>query len=200
MSTQWSIRQNAALIVVDVQKGFDLLVEAGERRNHPEAERNIERLLDVWQASERPVVFARHNSLELDSVLRPGQIGNDYQDFVAQRVGKSAGPELEVHKTVNSAFLGTPDLHDWMDQRGVEQMVVVGMLLNGCVETTVRMGNNLGFEVVLPLDGSYSIEATGPAGERLTAAELTRSSAVALHTFGFARVTETAEVLARLES
>lgn len=57
------IAENAALVVVDVQQGFEDLDFWG-RRNHPGADGNIAGLIDVWQASGRPVVFVRHDSVE----------------------------------------------------------------------------------------------------------------------------------------
>ncbi|MDK1477078.1 cysteine hydrolase family protein [Streptomyces sp. 549] len=186
---------NAALVVVDVQKGFDDPVNDSRGRSNPDAERNIKDLLDRWQATGRPVVFARHTSLARDSFLRAGQVGNDFQDFVQERLGRGAGPELVVDKTVNSAFIGTPDLRDWLERAGVRQVVVVGIQTNGCVETTARMGGNLGFDVVVPLDATYTFAETGPDGERLSAEEITRATAVNLHALGFARVVRTADVL-----
>lgn len=55
------IAENAALVVVDVQQGFEEEAYWGPRDN-PEADRNIAKLIDVWQASGRPVVFVRHDS------------------------------------------------------------------------------------------------------------------------------------------
>jgi nicotinamidase-related amidase len=55
------IAENAALVVVDVQKGFDEADFWGTR-NNPEADDNIASLIDVWQSTGRPVVFVRHDS------------------------------------------------------------------------------------------------------------------------------------------
>lgn len=190
------IHENAALILIDVQKGFDDPVNDSRARSNPGAEQNIAALLDAWQTTGRPVVFARHTSLHRDSFLRAGQPGNDFQDFVQRRLGQGAGPELVVDKTVNSAFIGTPDLRAWLEETGIRQVVTVGIQTNGCVETTARMGGNLGFDVVVPLDATYTFAETGPDGERLSAEEITRATAVNLHALGFARVVRTADVLA----
>lgn len=65
------IAENAALVVVDVQKGFDEADFWGPR-NNPEADDNIASLIDVWQATGRPVVFVRHDSRKPESPLRTG--------------------------------------------------------------------------------------------------------------------------------
>ncbi|MGW8374623.1 cysteine hydrolase family protein [Streptomyces sp. ODS28] len=187
------ISGNAALVLVDVQKGFDAYPQP---RNNPGAEANIAALADAWQDSARPVVFVRHDSREPDSPLRPGQPGNDLQDFVAERRGKGS-PDREslITKHVNSAFLGDPDLAHWLTERGIGQIVLAGVQTNFCAETTARMGGNLGFDVVFALDATYTFDLEGPHGWSLTADELYRATAVNLHGGGFARVVRTEEIL-----
>lgn len=188
------IAQNAALVVVDVQKGFEELGFWGPR-NNPEADDNIAALIDVWQSTGRPVVFVRHDSRKPESPLRAGYAGNGFKEYVEQRRGKGSGAELLVTKSVNSAFLGTPDLGAWLRQEGTAQIVVAGIQTNMCVETTARMGGNLGYEVLVAFDATYTFDAEGPFGWRLRADELARASAVSLHGGGFAQVVTTAEVV-----
>ncbi|MFJ9739871.1 cysteine hydrolase family protein [Streptomyces sp. NPDC101166] len=188
------ISQNAALLVVDVQKGFE---EAGfwGVRNNPGADDNIAALIDVWQGSGRPVVFVRHDSSKPDSPLRAGYAGNGFKEYVEERRGKGSGPELFVTKSVNSAFYGTPDLDGWLKAAGISQVVVAGIQTNMCVETTARMGGNLGYDVLLAYDATYTFGLEGPFGWRLSADEVGQASAVSLHGGGFARVVTTKEVV-----
>ncbi|MCX4847207.1 cysteine hydrolase family protein [Streptomyces sp. NBC_00893] len=189
------IAENAALIVVDVQEGFEEEAYWGAR-NNPEADRNIAGLIDAWQSSGRPVVFVRHDSPKPDSPLRVGQPGNGFKGYVEERRGKGDGPGLLVAKYVNSAFYGTPDLKGWLDRCGIRQLVVVGIQTNMCVETTARMGGNLGYEVFVPLDATYTFDLAGPWGWTLGADELARATAVSLHGGGFAKVVTSAELIA----
>jgi nicotinamidase-related amidase len=189
------IAENAALVVVDVQKGFD---EAGfwGPRNNPEADDNIASLIDVWQATGRPVVFVRHDSPKPQSPLRPGYEGNAFKEYVERRRGKGAGgAELLITKTVNSAFYGTPDVDAWLRAEGISQFVVAGIQTNMCVETTARMGGNLGYGVVVAYDATYTFDLEGPFGWRRSADEVAQASAVSLHGGGFARVVTTKEVV-----
>ncbi|MCI3279084.1 cysteine hydrolase family protein [Streptomyces cylindrosporus] len=188
------IAENAALVVVDVQKGFEEADFWGPR-NNPEADDNIAELIDVWQATGRPVVFVRHDSLKPESPLRPGYEGNDLKDYVQERRGKGAGPELFLTKTVNSAFLGSPDLGGWLSEAGISQFVLAGIQTNMCVETTARMGGNLGYDVVVAYDATYTFDLEGPFGWRRSADEVAQASAVSLHGGGFARVVTTKEVV-----
>ncbi|MFJ2744682.1 cysteine hydrolase family protein [Streptomyces sp. NPDC087440] len=187
------ITQRTALVVVDVQQGFENPFWG--TRNNPSADDNIAALIEAWQSAGRPVVFVRHDSTEPQSPLLPGTPGNDFKPYVEDRRGKGSGPELLVSKVVNSAFYGTPDLDEWLKEAGVDQFVVAGIQTNMCVETTARMGGNLGYGVVLPLDATYTFGLQGPFGWEQSADELSRSTAVSLHGGRFARVTSTEEVL-----
>ncbi|MFD3538393.1 cysteine hydrolase family protein [Streptomyces sp. NPDC058662] len=193
------ITQNAALVVVDVQKGFDESEFWGPR-NNPAADENIASLIAAWQDTDRPVVFVRHDSQEPGSPLRTGGEGNDFKAYVEERRGKGGGPELLVTKSVNSAFYGAPDLDDWFKAAGITQAVLAGIQTNMCVETTARMGGNLGYDVLVALDATHTFDLTGPNGWRLTADELARASAVSLHGGGFARVVTTSELVAAVRS
>ena len=189
------IAENAALVVVDVQKGFDEADFWGPR-NNPEADDNIASLIDVWQATGRPVVFVRHDSPRPRSPLRPGYEGNQFKEYVERRRGKGAGgAELLITKTVNSAFYGTPDLDAWLKAEGISQIVVAGIQTNMCVETTARMGGNLGYDVLVAYDATYTFDLEGPFGWRRSADEIGQASAVSLHGGGFARVVATKEVV-----
>ncbi|MFJ6568566.1 cysteine hydrolase family protein [Streptomyces sp. NPDC091292] len=189
------ITGNAALIVVDVQKGFE---EPGfwGPRNNPGADGNIASLIGAWQATGRPVVFVRHDSVSPGSPLRPGQEGNGLKEYVEERRGKGGAAELFVTKSVNSAFYGTPDLDAWLREAGISQIVVAGIQTNQCAETTARMGGNLGYDVVFAWDATYTFDLEGPFGWRLGAEELARATAVSLHGGGFAKVVMTEEVVA----
>jgi nicotinamidase-related amidase len=178
----------AALIVIDVQQGFD--DPAWGTRDNPDAEANIGRLVQAWADASRPIVLVRHDSREPGSTLAPGNPGNALKPVVAD-----APHDLFVTKHVNSAFYGEPDLHAWLGQHGVRQLVVCGIQTNQCVETTARMAGNLGYDVTLPIDATHTFDMAGPGGIRLSAAELARATAVNLDGGGFARVVSTDEVL-----
>ncbi|MFG3033558.1 cysteine hydrolase family protein [Streptomyces sp. NPDC048253] len=188
------IAENAALVVVDVQKGFEELDFWGAR-NNPGADDNIAALIDVWQGTGRPVVFVRHDSVKPGSPLRLGYEGNGFKEYVEERRGKGSGAELFLTKTVNSAFLGTPDLGAWLTAAGISQIVVAGIQTNMCAETTARMGGNLGYDVLFAYDATYTFDLVGPFGWRRSAEEIAQASAVSLHGGGFARVVTTEELV-----
>ena len=56
-----------------------------------------------------------------------------------------------VTKDVNSGFIGT-SLEIQLRRAGINRLVVVGFFTNFCIETTVRMAGNLGFDTYLVHD------------------------------------------------
>ena len=124
------IHPNAALLAIDVQKGFDL-ASWGER-NNPAMEANGRALIAAWRATGRPLVHARHDSRTPGSPLAPGQEGNGFKAGFEPLSG-----ELVVPKTVNSAFIGT-DLETWLNRAGIRQLVLFGIATDMCVSTSAR--------------------------------------------------------------
>ncbi|GAA2782570.1 cysteine hydrolase family protein [Kitasatospora sp. CM 4170] len=183
-----TIDSDAVLIVIDVQKGFEDHAFWGERDN-PEAEQRIGELIDVWEATGRPIVTVQHASA--GGPLVPGTPGYELKDFVA-----AARSDLHITKQVNSAFYGTPDLHDWLQQRGARQVVITGIITNVCNETTARMAGNLGYDAIFPADAMHAFDMTGPDGVTVPAAELARATSTVLHAMRFAKVVDTGTVVA----
>ena len=165
--------QNTALIIVDVQKGFDDPMWGP--RNNPGAEKAIARLLGAWRAAKRPVIHVQHLSKNPKSPLRPGQTGADLKDEV-----KPLSGEPVLTKQVNSAFIGT-DLEDRLRRAGIKNLVLTGFCTDHCVSTTTRMAANLGFSVIMPEDTAVAFDRTGYDGTVYPAEEIHRTSLASLH-------------------
>ncbi|OXE35076.1 MAG: cysteine hydrolase [Phenylobacterium zucineum] len=181
--------EKRALIVIDVQKGFDQYNVAGER-NNPDCEANVARLIDAWREAGQPIVYVRHDSGEPQSVLRPGQPGNDFKDVI------TGTPDLLVSKSVNSAFFGTPDLDSWLKASGIKRIAICGIQTNMCCETTARMGGNMGYDVWFVLDATHTF-AKEVGGLKLSAIQLAAATAVNLDG-EFARVLDTTTAIGEL--
>jgi nicotinamidase-related amidase len=78
--------QNAALLIIDLQKAIDH--PSWGRRNNPGAEKNVAALLQAWRASKRPIYHIRHDSTEPSSHYRPGQPGNEFKPEVQPLTGE----------------------------------------------------------------------------------------------------------------
>ncbi len=140
---------NTALLLIDVQKGVHVLNHWGGptgRMNNPECQGNLGRLLTDFRAHHRQIAFTRHDSKEPDSPLK----------FALHTGEQLEGLEIDdgdivVKKDVNSGFIGT-SLEIELRRAGINRLVVAGYFTNFCVETTVRMAGNMGFDVYLVHD------------------------------------------------
>jgi nicotinamidase-related amidase len=179
-----------ALVVVDVQQGFDDPVWG--KRNNPGCEENIATLIEAWRSHGQPIVFVRHDSTESDSPFTPGQRGNDFQQLV------SGEPDLLVVKSVNSSFHGEPDLAAWLRGEDIERITVCGIQTNMCCETTARVAANLGFDTDFVLDATHTYDLPAHGGGTISADELSRVTATNLDP-EFGRVLSTREALAELD-
>ena len=180
-----------ALLVIDVQRAFD--DPYWGRRDRPECEANIGRLLAAFRRAGRPIVYVRHDSVTPGSPLRPDQPGNAFKPEV------SGEPDLLVTKQVNSAFYGAPDLDAWLRERGISSFALCGITTNHCVETTARMGGNLGYDVHFVLDATHTFDRKGIDGAIIPAEVIAQVTAANLHG-EFATVTTTEQILRRVEA
>jgi len=178
--------RNTALIIIDVQKGFDEPVWG--KRNNPQAEDNILKLLEAWRKNKRPIFHIQHMSLSPTSPLNPVHPGNAIKDALQPRTG-----EPLVQKNVNSAFIGT-DLEQKLRKIGCNSLVIVGLTTPHCVSTTTRMAGNLGFETYLVSDATAAFELTDHNGRHYSADEIHAVSLATLHG-EFATVVETEKLL-----
>ena len=173
-----------ALIVIDVQQGFD--DPAWGRRDNPDCEANIARLIAAWRAADRPIVVVRHDSVSPESPLRPAQPGNDLRPGIEG--------DVLITKSVNSAFYGDPDLQSWLGERNIERLTICGVTTNHCCETTARMAGNLGYDVTFVIDATPTFARTAPDGSVIPAEEIARVTAANLHG-EFASVRTTSDVV-----
>ena len=175
-----------ALLIIDVQRAIDD-ASWGDDRNNPDAEGNMARLLGRWRERRWPVVHVRHASKETSSTYRKGQPGFEFKDEVAP-----AGGEIVIEKQTNSAFIGT-DLQERL--RGVETLVIVGVITNNSVEATARMAGNLGFDTCVVSDATATFGKRDYDGRWRSAAEVHAMSLANLDK-EYCTVIDTAAVLA----
>ncbi|MFV9426756.1 cysteine hydrolase family protein [Microbacterium sp. S1037] len=182
-----------ALVVIDMQRGFDDLAFWGPTAN-PDCEANVAALIERWGRKGEPIVIVRHDSPKEGLPLHPAAPGNALVPAVA-----AVEPDVLVSKSVNSAFYGDPDLRVWLDERGIRDLVICGIQTNMCVETTARMAGNLGYGVTVALDATRTFDLAGEVAGlgtvSRTAAELMADTALVLQQGGFARIVRTAELL-----
>lgn len=182
---------NATLIVIDVQKGFD--DPRWGKRNNLQAESNIARILDAWRSAGMPVIHTQHCSREPDSPLRPGVSGNEIKE-----IAFPLPAEPVLRKNVNSAFIGT-DLESRLRSKQVTAVIFVGLTTDHCVSTTARMAANLGFDTYVISDATATFDRSGPDGRIYKAEDIHAANLASLHK-EFATIIDTKNLLEKLAS
>jgi nicotinamidase-related amidase len=186
-----ALSNKAVLLLIDVQKGFDSPIWG--KRNNPEAESNMSKLLTLWRQTFRPVIHIQHMSIEPDSPLSPGQPGNEFKDIALPFEG-----EHIEQKTVNSAFIGT-NLEQYLRQRLYNTIVIVGLTTDHCVSTSTRMAGNLGFKTFVVADAAATFDRRAYDNQLFEAEKVHAVALASLHK-EFATVIRTAAIIGSLET
>ncbi len=180
----FSIVDRPALILIDMQKGFNNVAYWGGERNNLDAEANAGELLALWRAKQLPIFHVQHCSTTPTSLLHESNEGNQFMDIVQPIVG-----EPIIKKQVNSAFICT-DLKERLDKELITKLVIVGLTTDHCVSTTTRMAGNFGFDTYLVADATATFNKTGLDGQHFSA-ELIHETALASLNGEFATVVTT---------
>lgn len=182
---------HTVLLPIDVQKGFD--DPSWPSRNNPAMEANGQRLLAAWRQRGWPIIHVRHDSVEPGSTLARDHPGNAFRDGF-----EPLADEPIVSKSVNAAFIGT-DLDLRLRRLDASAVVVFGISTDMCVSTTVRVGANLGWRVIVIGDACACFDLNDPDGNGKTipADDIHRAHLATLAA-EFAHVTMTATLLDQL--
>ena len=143
-------QDSLALLLIDIQKGFEDIAYWGGHRNNPHAEGNAAKLLNLWRQNNLPVFHIKHCSTNPNSKLAEGNAGNEFQEAVRPKDG-----EPIIKKNVNSAFIGT-DLKQQLDQSNIKKLVIAGLTTDHCVSTTTRMAGNYGYDTIIAIISCHS--------------------------------------------
>lgn len=152
---------STALLLIDVQRGVDDTAYYGGstgRVNNPQAKDNIRKILNAWRVKGGKVAFTRHDSIEEGSPLKLSLDTGLQLEGMEIEVG-----DISVSKSVNSGFIGT-SLELDLRRSGISRLVVAGFFTNVCVETTVRMAGNMGFDTYLIHDACSTMNSIGIDG------------------------------------
>ncbi|WP_264529571.1 cysteine hydrolase family protein [Flavobacterium sp. N502540] len=175
---------NPALLLIDIQKGFDDIAYWGGERNNPAAEQRAAELLEIWRNKKMPIFHVQHCSSNPNSILNETHPGNEFQDIVKPQEG-----ETIIRKNVNSAFIGT-NLKELLDDAKIKTVIIVGLTTDHCVSTTTRMAGNFGYNVYLISDATATFSKKGINGEEFSA-EIIHQTALASLNEEFAQVVTT---------
>jgi nicotinamidase-related amidase len=167
-------RQLTGLVVIDPYNDF--VSEGGKHWDHlkPIAEANncVPHMLQVLHGARRAalrVFYALHHryrpgDYETWKYMPPiqkrawsnqsfafGTWGGEIRDEFAPQPGEI----VALEHWCSSGFANT-DLDLQLKKHGIHQLIVVGLLANTCLESTVRFGAELGYEVTVVRDATAS--------------------------------------------
>jgi nicotinamidase-related amidase len=184
------MKTKPVLIIVDVQNAIDH--HSWGRRNNPDAEQYIVKLLARWRELRLPIIHVQHLSIEPNSSYRPNQLGCEFKKEVEPVLG-----EKIVQKNVTCAFIGT-DLEDYLRTKGYQQLVIMGVITNNSVEATARVAGNLGFDTIVVSDATATFDKQDLNGQCHTA-ETVHALSLANLEGEYARILTTEQVLESLK-
>lgn len=133
--------KKSALLVVDVQAGIFERPKPVYRENELIAA--VNRLINAAKEADAPVVFIQHES---SGFLKMGS------DAWKLHRGLSADSEdIYIRKKEGNSFFETP-LHDILQEKDIECVVVCGLLSPLCVQRTALGAVELGYNTILASD------------------------------------------------
>lgn len=187
-----------ALIVIDVQESFRQRA-AWQTGNNPDITDDVNTLVHAARADGDLVVWVLHSEPGTGGVFDPV---NGHVHLMPELDYRDDEPLLV--KTSINAFT-TTNLAQLLTQHGVRELRVCGIRAEQCVETTTRVGFDLGYEMTYVVDAVASFATPPPdAPDDLTdprtkqAQEIVEHAAFILATRGFATVATVAEVAGTL--
>ena len=150
----------SALLVIDMQRFFMDESSHAFVTDSPLVAENIRKLVESYRSRGLPVIFTRHALLDDEP---PGIMGTWWSDNL-----RTSDPQSEivdgllplpgeqvVRKTRYSAFLGT-DLEHLLRSKGIERLLITGVMTHLCCESTARDAFMRDFEVFFVIDGTAS--------------------------------------------
>ncbi|KAK9935755.1 hypothetical protein M0R45_022841 [Rubus argutus] len=155
----------AALLVIDMQNYFSAMAEP--------ILPNILATIRLCRRASIPVIFTRHSHKSpsdygMLAEWWDGDLifeGTPESQLMSELDRRPPQEDHVVDKNTYSAFLGTR-LEEYLKERGVEDVIVTGVMTNLCCETTARDAFCRGFRVF------FSTDATATSDEELHQATL----------------------------
>ena len=132
------------LIVIDMQKA--LLVE--ELYNVENVIANVKKLIETARENGIEVIFVQHDAGE-----GTGFSLGDEGFAIADEIAPQPGEKVFV-KTINSCF-GNKDFAAYLEASKEEDLMIVGLQTNFCIDATVKSAFERGYYVAVP-EGAHS--------------------------------------------
>ena len=173
----------SALLVIDAQQSFTVR-PSWARRANPAFEANVSTLVDAYRAAGLPIFYFLHTDGDAEFAIDSPHLR--LMDFLSPRPG-----EPVMLKDTRNCFTSTT-LQAKLVGLGVRRLVVTGIQLEQCCETTARVAADLGYAVDFVVDATdtFPIANTDVPGEELGVDAVIERTVYALRR-RFARIVST---------
>jgi nicotinamidase-related amidase len=182
----------SALLVIDAQDSFKL----GERwaqRNNKTFEKNVARLIDLYRRYRLPVIYFLHS--DDDPGFERNSRHYKLMDFLSPREA-----EPVIHKETRNVFTST-GLPAMLMEKGVRRVLITGIQMEQCCETSARVAADLGYAVdfVTEATMTFPIPNHDRPGEELGVDAIRERTEYVLRR-RFARIATVASIADELEA
>ncbi|NSZ16340.1 isochorismatase family protein [Agrobacterium vitis] len=178
-----------ALVVIDMQMYAQDRLDGGRDHVNGDAAVKIAALAAKFRENGDTVIHVHHGDPNPASPMHPGA--------PAQRVIQGLEPlrgEPVFVKSTSSPFAST-DMENYLRDNRIDTLVVTGAVAGYCVNTTVRVGSDLGFKMIVVRDAVVGFDLPD---ENLSARVIFDVSMAHLKS-DFANVVDSAEIITPLE-
>jgi nicotinamidase-related amidase len=171
-----------ALLVIDVQNEYfsgkmPVTYPAGSLNN-------IVKAMEGANQKGIPVIIIQHTEPQKDSdIFNKGSQGWEVHETVLKRKY-----DCLIEKNMSGSFTGT-QLEKFLNDHGIDTVVISGYMSQMCCDTTARQAAHLGFTVEFLADATGTLDITNYAGT-VKAEDLHRAILVT-QAMGFSNVTTT---------
>ncbi|RFB81496.1 cysteine hydrolase family protein [Methylovirgula sp. 4M-Z18] len=174
-----------ALIIIDMQMEMQHRIEAGRDHINTDAPTRVAELSKAFRQKGWPIIHVRHRDEDPASQFHPDAPG--YQPMPCAEALEN---EPVFVKRTSSGFAST-DLDAYLRRERITDLVVTGAVAGFCVNSTVRAGADLGFNMTVVPDAVIGFDLPAAGLSARTIFDVTMANLAA----GFAKVVEASSVL-----
>lgn len=146
-----------AMLIIDMQRAL--------LKQHPvdadQVVKNIKELAYICRNHQIPVLYVRHDGGPLDA-LEKNTDGWEIDETLYPLFG-----EKVFDKQYNSAFKET-QLQTYLQQMGAQRLIVCGMQSEYCVDATIKVAFEYGYELIVPKGCVTTFDHEDFLGESIT--------------------------------
>lgn len=170
-----------AYIIIDVQNEFS---DKGKRPvpGHKQLTTYILQQVTAARQSGYTIAWIKHFNKPAESpAFVPGTWGACFSEGIEPLT--DSDNECVFEKNVYGAFTGTT-LNNWLKQKQIDEVFVMGFYTHGCVSTTAREAIMEGYTVIVDSNGTGTCSIVHPLLGELTATDSKKAALMQLAEMG----------------